>query len=101
MRAQPEQGAEAREIEAAVEACLAESSELAGCEIVSEFHQGTVTLRGRVPTHFLKQAARSLAQKVRGVRTVDNRIDVIPVPVSEGPGNDPGSSAGDDPRHIG
>lgn len=95
-----EQGAPSREIEGAVEACLRGSSELAECAIACEFHEGTLTLRGRVPTYFLKQAARSLAQKVRGVRAVENRIDVIPVPICEGPGDDPGTGAGEEPRRI-
>ena len=96
MGAEHEREAGEREIEAAAEACLHESSELAEHPITCEFREGTLTLRGRVSTYFLKQAARSLAQKVRGVRAVDNRIDVIPVPISEGPDDDPRRGAGED-----
>ncbi|HUT89782.1 MAG TPA: BON domain-containing protein [Thermoguttaceae bacterium] len=100
MGAEHEREAGEREIEAAAQARLRESSELAEHPITCEFREGTLTLRGRVSTYFLKQTARSLAQRVRGVRTVDNRIDVIPVPISEGPGDDPRTGGGEDPRRI-
>lgn len=40
-------------------------------------HQnGCVTLRGQVPTYFLKQLAQSLASSQLGVEVVDNHIEV-------------------------
>lgn len=40
-------------------------------------HQnGRVTLRGRVPTYYLKQLAQSLASSLLGVQVVDNHIEV-------------------------
>ena len=96
MGAEHEREAGARETEAAAEVCLRGSSELADYPITCEFREGTLTLRGRVPTYFLKQAARSLAREVRGVRAVDNRIDVIPVPISEEPSDDARRDAGED-----
>ena len=40
-------------------------------------HQiGCVTLRGRVPTYFLKQLAQSLASSLLGVQVVVNHIEV-------------------------
>jgi len=100
MSPEREQGAQTREIEAAVEACLRGSSELAECAIACEFREGILTLRGRVPTYFLKQAARSLAQRVDGVRAVENRIDVIPVPICEGDDHHPRTDPGEAPRRI-
>jgi osmotically-inducible protein OsmY len=73
---------------AEAEARLRASAELAEHPIPCEFREGVLTLRGRVPTYSLKQAAWSLVQRIHGVRAVDNQIDVIPVPISDGPGND-------------
>jgi len=91
-RNQDEKGAS--RIEAAVEARLRQSPELAGHPIRCTFCNGTLTLHGRVPTHFLRQTARSLAQQVEGVKVVDNRIDVVPLPV-----DDPRLDASRDPNH--
>ncbi len=41
-----------------------------------EFHQGTLTLRGTVPTFYIRQVAHSLSLKVPGVVAVDDRITV-------------------------
>jgi osmotically-inducible protein OsmY len=43
-------------------------------------------LRGRVPSHYLKQVAQELAAGVEGVRQVENGIEVIARPVREGAG---------------
>lgn len=40
------------------------------------YEDGVLTLRGRVPTFFLKQTAQALAAKVDGVRQVVNLVDV-------------------------
>jgi len=63
---------------------LRESPLLAGCSIRCQFRDGTLTLCGRVPRYSLKQAARSLVEGIPGVEAVDNRIDVIPLPTTEG-----------------
>ena len=39
---------------------------------------GKVTLNGAVPTEALKSRAERLAYAVKGVRSVDNRITVVP-----------------------
>ncbi len=75
-------------VEAQARARLQESPQFADCAISCQFRDGTLTLWGRVPRYSLKQAARSLIQRVPGVRAVDNQIDVIPLPVSEGPSHD-------------
>lgn len=40
------------------------------------YEDGVLTLRGRVPTFFLKQTAQALVAKVDGVRQVINLVDV-------------------------
>jgi osmotically-inducible protein OsmY len=42
-----------------------------------ELTDGILTLRGRVPTCFLKQLAQRLAMTVPGIDHVTNRIDVL------------------------
>ena len=40
-------------------------------------HEGAVTLRGRVPTYYLKQLAQEVVADVEGVHAVINRIEVL------------------------
>jgi osmotically-inducible protein OsmY len=40
------------------------------------YENGVLTLRGKVPTFFLKQTAQALVAKVDGVRQVNNLVDV-------------------------
>lgn len=42
-----------------------------------EFHEGVLTLRGRLPSYYLKQLAQTVVATVDGVTQVDNRIDVV------------------------
>lgn len=83
-------------VAAQAEGRLRESQEHADCAIVCEFSDGTLTLRGRVPKYSLKQSARWFVQDIPGVEAIDNRIDVIPIPISEGPGHEPGTGPGGD-----
>ena len=39
--------------------------------------EGVLTLRGRVPSYFLKQTVQVLAEKVEGVHHVVNLVDVM------------------------
>lgn len=48
-------------------------------------HEGVLTLRGRVPTFFLKQMAQALAMKAKGVEVLANRIEVQITPALKGP----------------
>jgi osmotically-inducible protein OsmY len=41
-----------------------------------DFHEGVLTLRGRVPRFYTKQLAQTLAAGVPGVEVVVNRIEV-------------------------
>jgi osmotically-inducible protein OsmY len=40
-------------------------------------HEGSVTLRGCVPTHYLKQLAQEIVGGTEGVRAIINRIEVM------------------------
>lgn len=41
-----------------------------------EFHEGVLSLRGRVPSYYLKQVAQTLICQVEGVGQVNNRLEV-------------------------
>jgi osmotically-inducible protein OsmY len=41
------------------------------------FDEGVLTLRGRVPSYYLKQTVQALAEKVEGVQQVINLVDVM------------------------
>lgn len=53
-------------------------SELCGIEAIVE--DGTVTLRGELPTFFLRQLAIERTRRVAGVRLLVDRIEVRPLP---------------------
>jgi len=42
-----------------------------------DYHQGTLTVSGRVPSFYLKQVVQEIVRHLDGVERVDNRIDVI------------------------
>jgi len=46
--------------------------------IECQSHEGVITLRGRVPSFFLKQMAQELAGNTPGAESVTNHIDVVP-----------------------
>jgi osmotically-inducible protein OsmY len=41
-----------------------------------DFHEGVLTLRGRVPSYYLKQVAQTLILQVNGVDEINNRLEV-------------------------
>lgn len=41
------------------------------------FQNGVLTLRGRVPSFYLKQVAQSVLTNIEGVDRIDNRVDVV------------------------
>jgi osmotically-inducible protein OsmY len=41
------------------------------------FQNGVLTLRGRVPSFYLKQMAQSVLANLEGVDRIDNRVDVV------------------------
>lgn len=50
--------------------------------ISCEFHEGVLTLRGRVSTFYLKQVAQTLIRALDGVGQVNNRLEVAAPPGS-------------------
>jgi osmotically-inducible protein OsmY len=75
----------AKQVLAAAEARLRESLDLAEHRVRCEFEGGILTLRGCVPTYWIRQAAQGLVRSIHGVRKVENRLDVMPLPASEPP----------------
>ena len=47
-----------------------------------EFHEGVLTLRGRVSSYHLKQLAQELIRRLDGAEEVNNRLEVIEQPCS-------------------
>jgi BON domain len=58
-------------------ACLTQSGYLALRSISCDLIEGVLHLRGRVPSHYLKQVAQSLVLELKGVRGVVNQIEVV------------------------
>ncbi len=46
-------------------------------EIDCDFRGGILTLRGCVPSFYLKQVLQSILRDIPGVQRIDNRVDVI------------------------
>jgi len=78
------------DVAATAEARLRESPRFAEGRVSCHFEQGTLTLRGCVPSYSLKHAAESLVGRIDGVVTVDNRLEVMPFPSSYKAGDDAG-----------
>ena len=45
-----------------------------------EFHEGVLTLRGQVPSFYLKQVAQELIRGLDGAEEVNNRLEVVAPP---------------------
>jgi hypothetical protein len=45
--------------------------------VTLQFQDGVLTLRGRVPTFYLKQLLQSWLKDLDGVREIDNQVDVV------------------------
>lgn len=63
-------------ITAAVNAGLAKDSELSALKIDVDTDAGKVTLRGPAPTTAARDRAEQIAKDVKGVSSVDNRLEV-------------------------
>ena len=42
-----------------------------------DFHNGVLTLRGRVPSSFLKQIAQTIVFSMERIEAIDNRLEVV------------------------
>jgi len=45
--------------------------------VACEYQEGVLTLRGCLPTYYLKQVAQAVVARVEGVRQVVNDIEVV------------------------
>jgi len=57
---------------------LANDADIGGLKIEVEVKQGAVTLTGRVRTDKQRAKAEKVAKKVKGVSSVNNRLEVRP-----------------------
>ena len=46
-------------------------------QIECEYHHGVLTLRGRVPSFYLKQVAQTVLKNTVGIERIDNQVDVV------------------------
>jgi hypothetical protein len=46
-------------------------------DVTFDCHGGILTLRGRVPTFYLKQILQTLLRNIDGVVRIDNQVDVV------------------------
>jgi osmotically-inducible protein OsmY len=44
--------------------------------IACDYRDGVLTLRGRVPSYYLKQVAQETVARIAGVQRIDNQIEV-------------------------
>ncbi len=62
--------------EEAARVCLQHSPYRAIRRVQCRFHDGTLTLEGRVPTFHYKQLAQTAVAKIKGVTSIVNAIEV-------------------------
>ena len=57
--------------------CLRHNAYLALKNVQCDFHEGVLTLRGCLPTYYLKQMAQAAVGRVSGIRQIVNEIEVM------------------------
>jgi osmotically-inducible protein OsmY len=72
------------------ESRLRGNSYLALQHISCEFRGGVLTLRGRLPTFYLKQVALAAVALVEGVERIDDQIEVVAPPTETSRARDGG-----------
>jgi osmotically-inducible protein OsmY len=75
-----------RLVEAEAQSRLRESGYHQLHVVSCEFHEGVLTLRGKVSSFYLKQVAQTLIRGLRSVAEVNNRLEVA-APVNCSTGN--------------
>jgi osmotically-inducible protein OsmY len=58
---------------------LRQSAYLALQHLSCDFRAGVLTLRGRLPSYYLKQVALAVIVTVEGVQRIDDQIEVAPL----------------------
>jgi osmotically-inducible protein OsmY len=71
-----------RSIEVAAIADLRHSTYPELRRVTCEYHEGILTLRGRVSSYYMKQIAQTIVQHVEGVERVVNRVEVVRRPLA-------------------
>ena len=66
------------ETERAAEERLRHSDYLELRNVSCDFHEGVLTIRGRVPSYHLKQLAQSLLCEQGGILKLNNQLEVVP-----------------------
>jgi osmotically-inducible protein OsmY len=69
--------APAQQIAEGAENCLRHNSYLALKNVRCECAEGVLTLRGCLPTYYLKQMAQAVVARIEGVQRVVNEIEVV------------------------
>lgn len=64
-------------VAAGAEVRLRSNSYLALKNVSCEYHEGVLTLRGCLPTYYLKQMAQTAVARLDGVKRIVNEIEVI------------------------
>ena len=59
------------------ENCLRHNPYLALKNVQCDFHEGVLTLRGCLPTYYLKQMAQAAVGPVSGIQRIVNEIEVM------------------------
>lgn len=59
------------------ENCLRHNSYLALKNVRCDYHEGVLTLRGCLPTYYLKQIAQTTVARLEGVQRIVNQIEVV------------------------
>jgi hypothetical protein len=85
-------------IGASAEGRLRSSPYLALRDVGCAERDGVVTLRGHLPSYYLKQIAQEVVGEVDGVRAVNNQIEVLAPPPRAVAGRDAGLPRGGDGR---
>jgi hypothetical protein len=62
------------------ERCLRSNSYLALKNVSCEYNEGVLTLRGCLPSYYLKQIAQMAVSRLDGVKRINNEIEVIASP---------------------
>lgn len=67
----------AEQIAEGAENCLRHNSYLALKNVQCECAEGVLTLRGCLPTYYLKQMAQAVVARLEGVHRIVNEIEVV------------------------
>ena len=73
------ESAEFRTIEDSARRCLSENCSYAFSfrEVTFHYSNGVLTMRGRLPSFYLKQVLQTLLRDLHGVNQINNQVDVV------------------------